>query len=402
MAKPEVVLFLGNCHSRQISNFFGRLPGFADRYESVYFRTYQLGEALGNRDAILQAREKVHHFVEANRSRIRLFVRQQTHGWFDDGLTARNFDAKTDIVDYPACLLNYIWPLAPHGRQISGSPEQLRRFPFSILDSEVLRLKREGVREDQLLERYREIDVVRTYRVDRLRRLNQIKAAEVDEKSSFSIWPFVEASMPDVQMFRTENHPNGPLFAEILRQIGSFTSIDMDRTAYLDKVEKQQRLTGIGPLEAPVHPRIAEHFGLNWAYNKKFNFWGYVQLTFEEYLLRIYRLDADPDYHAARALAAKGDIGHAIAGMEKVVARCPENMAFRKQLETLRWRALAEDLVFERGRTALDEKRIPEAVGWLTYAAELHPHDEFVIRQLELAKSAMRRFAKEKKSKAGT
>jgi hypothetical protein len=324
----EIVLLLGNCQSRKIGRLLDELPAFSDRFETVHFKNYGR-PAHGD-----IASGPLQRFVRENKARIRLFIRQKTHGWFEDALGKDDFAPGTDVVDYPAALLNYIWPLSAHGaHRLDGNEFQKGRFPFSIMDAEVVRLKQEGVPEHKLLERYFEMDVVKKYRVDRLRSLNAYKAREVDKMSSFGTWDFIEDNVSQVQLFRTENHPDGPLLSRILRGIGEHTSAFPSQSEFDDLVDRVWSGPGIQRVEAPIHPQIIEHFGLEWARAKRFNFWGYTDLTFEEYLIRMFTLEADEEFFTARTLFAKGDVTGASEWIDKAVERLPDNEMYRA-LET--------------------------------------------------------------------
>ncbi|MDD2870017.1 WcbI family polysaccharide biosynthesis putative acetyltransferase [Neomegalonema sp.] len=374
-AQKKIVVLVGNCQSRAIENFLKRLPDFDARHEVARFRTFQVGEAMGLSAQLAQEKARLKDYVAANKKRISLFIRQKTHGWFDDGLTESSLGKSTEIIEYPACLLNYIWPLSAHGPdRYAANRYQARYLPFSIMDREILNLREQNLSEKEFLARYMEIDVVRKYKVDRLKRLNEIKGEQVDANATFPIWPFISQNMNLVQLFRTENHPNGPLLAEILRQIKLHSRTLQDVEGYDAAVDVMRNSYGIGPLEAPVHPSIAEHFNLSWAKDRKFSFWGYMDLTFEEYALKLYRLDVDEEYQRALEMS-KSDLPEALKLLHQAAARNP-HVAHFKDLG-LKWlrNEMLRNPSFKLAVASVRKGEVAEAAAFMERAARDLPHN---------------------------
>lgn len=375
--EKNIVVIIGNCQSSAIAKFLNKLPDFNDKYEISCFRTFQLGEALGQSKKLLEEKEKLKNYVKINKEKISIFIRQKTHGWFDDELNKEDFKKSTEIIEYPACLLNYIWPLSAHGsaNRYANNKYQFRYFPFSIMDREVLDLKERNISEKEFLKLYMEIDVVKKYKVDRLKKFNEIKSKEIDKKSTFPIWDFINNNMSKLQMFRTENHPNGILFSYILDNIKSNSNLLQKIDNYDNAVLKERNSYGVNLLEAPVHPRIASHFNLEWAKNRTFSFWGYMDLTFEEYLIKMYHLDADEEYHKALEIY-KNNMPEAIRLMHEAIKNKPHISHYKNILHRWMGIEMSNNTFFKLAILARKGNNIPEAYALMERALNIMPHNK--------------------------
>jgi len=282
-----VIACLGNCQSGAIRAFLLTVPEVSRDYDVVLI--YQPTKDFENL-----------------RPRVRAVIQQVTHGWDDFRLTEDDLPADAVMIRYPAMLQNYLWPLIPfQKRRIAGdSATTTKLFPYTICDDLVLRLKGGGVSKAQLLDSYFAVDIARKYPLDRLHAINAAKARQLDDKSDFGLWDLMEGG---VHTMRTANHPGGGLMAHVLEQIVERLPLE-DRDYALKLARARGDGIGIQNLDAPIHPDVAAHFGLDWAKDRRWAFWHEGDFTFEQHLLRLYDYDHNATYWAAReALKRKQD-----------------------------------------------------------------------------------------------
>lgn len=268
MQKP-VIACLGNCQSGAIRSVLRTMPGIRDEYEVIFTRRRSEFVAL--------------------RPRLAAVVQQVTHGWDGFNLKQTDLPAGVTLVRYPAALLSYLWPLMPPSRNDPDRGPHYARFPYTICDSLVAELFAKGIERDNLLDAYHSVDVTKRFRLDRLRQINEAKSRQIDALADFPITD----KMTEGQAMRTANHPNGPLMAHILQQVIERLPLPAKVIAYATRrVPSWAQGPGIQVVEAPVHPQVATHFGLDWAKDRKWAFWTEGDFSHDEHLLRLYDREA--------------------------------------------------------------------------------------------------------------
>lgn len=302
-----VIVCLGNCQSGAIRAFLLTVPEISRDYDVVLIH------------------QPTKDF-ETLRPRVRAVIQQVTHGWDDFRLTEDDLPAEAVLIRYPAMLQNYLWPLIPfQKRRIAGdSATKTKLFPYTICDDLVLRLKEDGVSKAQLLDRYFAVDVTKKYPLDRLHAINAAKARQIDDMADFGLWDRMEGG---VHTMRTANHPGGGLMAHVLERVVERLPLE-DRDHALKLARARGDGIGIQNLDAPIHPDIAAHFGLDWAKNRRWTFWHEGDFTFEQHLLRLYDYSHNATYWAAReALKNKQD---ATALLAQAVEELPASVEVLK------------------------------------------------------------------------
>lgn len=282
-----IIACVGNCQSGAIRAFLLTVPEISRDYDVVLI--YQPTKAF-----------------EALRPRIRAVIQQMTHGWEEFRLTEDDLPADAVMIRYPAMLQNYLWPMIPfQKRRTAGdSATKTQLFPYTICDDLVLRLVADGVSKDQLLDRYFAVDVAKKYPLDRLHAINAAKARQIDDMSDFGLWDQIENGG---HTMRTANHPAGGLMAHVLERIVERLPLE-DRDYALKLARARAEGIGIQNLDAPIHPHVADHFGLDWARDRRWAFWHEGDFTFEQHLLRLYDYGHNTTYWAAReAIKRKED-----------------------------------------------------------------------------------------------
>lgn len=350
-ASKPIIIVVGNCQSSFVANFLKALPEVGQQFEVKRFRNFN--EDLDGNDVSGGRPDDLPVFVRSNKGRIVAFLRQATHNWAGDPITRDDFAPETVFVEYPAAQITYLWPLAFRDDRFKKAPASVRRrIPYSLHDSLLRKLALDGVPEEDVVAAYMAHDITATFKLDRLRALNDAKMKQIDKMASFPIADYVAANVTDVQLFRTMNHPSGPLMAEIMRRILALLPFVTDQTAVQYRLEEAAGGPGIQDVDAPIHPQIVRHFGLSWAERDQYRFWDEGSYSFAEHLVRLYRMECNPKIAHALALLRTGDVEAARRLTEEAVSEVPRSAAWRAQLADICLRQEDLDGALTHFRTA--------------------------------------------------
>ena len=328
--KKDVILLHGNCHSASIQAFLVSLPEFRHDYEFVSFPYAPSGSQTSKR-RIIAARKALADYAEHNRERIKIVLNGVTQNHVNEMLDKTLFSKSAVIVDHPTPLINFLCPLTPR----HGFEDIMKKRPSkdeAEIDTLLAQMKRDGVEEKDLLQRFYETDVVTEYKVDALFTINGKIAQHIDKLSSFPIWPTIENNMRTRQVHTSFGHPAGVVFAEIVEKIGELTGKLRDKENFKDKVALAGNGPGVKPAnDIPLHPAIADHFRMDWAKGHAFNYYG-RRLTHAEFLIHAYRF-MDQELYAAREKAMiQGDSGELVRLYHEKIAKYPEDPHFNDAL----------------------------------------------------------------------
>ena len=326
MKSKPIIACIGNCQSTVVSAFLQSLPELSRTHE---FQVVPVGnEDVANSGSKYAA---ALDYLQKHRDRIRMVVNQESHEWSRHPIQKSDVPANCVYVSYPAAIVNYVWPLIPSYRRPKGvrGPE-FALFPYTVCDDRVIR-------------------PLDAFRVDRLREINLAKLRAIDAKSDFAIAPVIERDFQSVQLFSTANHPNGPMMAHLLQGIvDRASSIITDPEMAEYRIAQRRTGKGVQDVEAPVHPEIAAHFGLEWASEKRFRFWDEGSFTFDHWLLRLYDYSYCQPHQQAMERLRKGDYEGAEPLLRQALAELPESIAIRQTLAGLLARRGAVDELVEQ------------------------------------------------------
>lgn len=308
-----VIACIGNCQSGTVRALLLAVPEISRDYDVVFTRSRRAFAAV--------------------RPRVRLAIHQMTHAWDGFQLEEGDLPPGAALIRYPAALATWPWPTIPfhhRNKDVKADEGAFQMYPYTICDDIALRLIEGGVSRDRFVDAYFEVDVTRAYPLNRLREISAAKARQIDDRADFGIWDHIDRHGAEQQLFRTANHPNGPLMGFIMREI-------LDRMTFLSDLPYARKLAaawskgvGIQPVEAPVHPQVAQHFGLTWAKDRKWTFWNEGDFTFEERLMRMYDFRFSRNYQAGSAAMNAGQFAEAAEFLRKAVRELPRSVPVRR------------------------------------------------------------------------
>lgn len=359
MAERPIILVIGNCQSGRIASFLRSLPYVHANYEVKFFRNFTT-EDKGSWQNLTQYQKEIADYLKAHGLRVVTLIRQQTHSWFNDGITQDDLAPGTRIIQFPVAMLNYIWPFRmpdPKHRDFDPGSAEKNLFPEMILDDNLFKLAEQGVPPEDVVDAYLSIDITKTYRLDRLKSINAAKARQVDEMSDFGVWDYIEGHIGDKKVLRHMSHPNGPLLALIFKNIVERMDLPEDRAIIDGHLRDVELGHGIQGIDAPVHPVIAAHFGLKWAIDGKFRFWDEGKFSFDEYLVKLYTRGFNRQAIEARQLISDGELEKAVPLLREAIRQTPRSPDFHAML----------------GQTLSRLKRNDEAAVHMQAALDLEP-----------------------------
>jgi hypothetical protein len=260
------LIIIGNCQAAVIHEGFHAVPQlkrhFRARYFDVNLPRHLHGEArraLEDCDVLL-----VQDIADWQRSALRR--------WVPDA---------AETVMFPCIRFASLWPFdGVHGPSDRDAIlREAPNFTFLYLDGLLGRLRREVPDRERRFAAYRSLQIESVINYRRLHELEKRRILALDEKYDCRIGGFVLDRFQSEQVFYTTNHPNRQVFelllATIIRRLGVKASIP--RIAAFDHLRA---------LQVPVHPKVAEGFGVCWATPDRRYPFRHEELTREQYVRR--------------------------------------------------------------------------------------------------------------------
>jgi tetratricopeptide (TPR) repeat protein len=368
------VVFIGNCQVQSLSQLYQRFSDGKGEEQVAYLPSYEdltadRAETVARADIVVEQRMDV-----APRAEI-------------GGIVS---NAERHFV--PLLAGGFLWPFAgqPHPRNegawfMPGGP-----YGAEMSDSYLNRLIDKGTPPAEAVEQYLALDVGRVRHLDRLFELIVDRQRSRDAACGYQLADLIEERFRDEPMFRTPHHPNLRLALSFTAQF--FQRMGMGATA-VKHLHERVRVTPFPKLQLPIHPAVAQHFGLKYADTKtRYRFHEEGRLTFAEYALRYMTYDWNRDLAEGVALLGR-DAARAIPKIEAGLERSPNSAdgwygyaeALRRsgrpaEAETAVRRALAIDPAEGRCHFGLahilaDFGRLDEAAQAVERALALDPFD---------------------------
>ncbi len=254
MIGKRTIIVYGNCQAEAISVIFGLNQSIAEKYAVHYVPSYQNvrfdGKTLSHDDVeICDLLCEQHDPI--------LFPQREA------------LPQSCVTVRFPSVDFNALWPFNatnPYNPVESMFP--FGRFPYS--DRIVLSQIEKGKSAVEVLEYY--LTRWDEYKID-LDRLLKIEKARVfarDAKCDVAMGEHLFNEFANERPLWTINHPSRPVLKELVKRIivaASERMPDFSGVNIGETVDKNFVLSPRGPLgvvSVPIHPMVAEHFGLTW------------------------------------------------------------------------------------------------------------------------------------------
>lgn len=239
----EKVLFLGNCQAQALA--------------AIYHR--QVASEFGHRAVFLDSSAPPSDPVRRLIEDADVVIEQVFD--FRRPLNLEDFDLRGRIVRFPLVSGAFLWPFTgrPHPYNVRCQVLRDGPYPAEFSDEYLNRAIIAGVPLDAAVQAYLELDIDAVAKLDRRLEFALAQQRQRDSVTGIEVADFIASRFRDEPLFVSPYHPNGGLLRLLAAAILDRIGIDADCIARI------KPLLGRSPLEItwlPVHPGVAEHFGL--------------------------------------------------------------------------------------------------------------------------------------------
>jgi tetratricopeptide (TPR) repeat protein len=334
--KPTIIFF-GNCHMGVARNALGRIGELTDHYELISIR-YDTGPAVWNRE------------IEPAIGRCAYFFGQiHTEGQEQREAVTRKLPSGCRKVTLAPSFLNSFWPFVTRDERNDRHPSPLGDiYPNHLCNRLILDFLRQGDAPEVACRRFLETDIRPLVDLDRLHEIGLAQLRRLERGKDITLAGFIADHCVSQRLFLMPLHPTGNLFAELCRQMVEIIGL-RPSAGIRDLLDDLRQFHGVGAYDAPIHPQVAEHFGLKWADGLRYRHFHEGDFSHDELALRYARFDFGSGYYEGLHLFRIGQS-----------ARALERFA-----EAARVNPRSRYIALTFARLALDMGKIEEALGAL-------------------------------------
>ena len=316
------IVFVGNCQLGMLTNLYRRVvsPVTGDQVE--YVAAYE-------------------HATEAQRNLIGnadLVVRQV----LDFAARIGDLETRGDVQLVPSISSAFLWPYTGEAHPRNTPAPILDAsgpYPGELGNSFLNRMLHQRVSPEAAVARYLATDVVRVRHADRLMELVLDRQFSRDQSCGYDFADFIAGHFRRYRLFRSPQHPDGPMAIKLASDVFARIGVDDD---LITAMQAQSHGALFPQTEAPLHPQIIEHFGLDYAdAQTRYRYFEEGCFTFEEWCLRYMKLEWDPVLAEGLWHAREGRPEAAMAALERATASSPRSAMGR---------AVLSDLLLRRGQ----------------------------------------------------
>lgn len=240
------IVFVGNCQTQALSELYRRFAPDAAEQELVYVPSHEdlspaHFTALEQADIMVEQRLDLQPAIEPTRI----------------AMSARHMRV-------PLLSGMFLFPYAgtPHPR--NETPWFMPSGPYDaemgdgFLNAQIAR----DVAPEEAAAAYLALDVVRVRHLDALAELVLNRQRARDAACGYSFAEIIEQHFRTESLFRTPHHPNLRLARALATQFFERIGVGDDAIALMHETLCE---TPFPKTELPIHPAVAQHFGLDWA-----------------------------------------------------------------------------------------------------------------------------------------
>ena len=263
------VVFVGNCNAYDLANFFGGMASLADEFRfhpwSLHLNptpTEEMMAILPNAHAMF-----IQNIAEAEAAR---------DNFVPNGVTCHSF---------PSYLRRTYWPFDTllFGKDELAAADAIKggyvRFPDGLLG----RLRTEVQDKYQRFNVYKDLAVTGAVPKNfvRLNEMEEDMFRHIDDVFQTKIGDYIIAHAKTEQTHHWIGHPAGAVYGLLMEYCMDKLGIKVELPAF-------EVLNAWSQMQVPVHPRIGEQLGLEWAKEDSTYFYGPTGLiTWSDYV-RMY------------------------------------------------------------------------------------------------------------------
>ena len=286
---PVAVTFVGNCQAEALANFYREFCVSDEEADVAYVDTAQLAEDSPGRGRHLQ-----------RLGRTRVLV-QQVFDW--PRLLEEHVAAGCERFRFPTATLWFLWPHTgvahPRNQEAPELTGVEPPYPAEYGNAFLNRCIEAGMTAGDAVRRYLEIDIVRRTSLQSRFEKEMELLERRDGATRIGLRDVIETEFRREKLFRTRGHPNARIFSLVARAL--FASLGVDASRVEDGL-RSLREAPFPPGELPIHPKIAEYFGLEYAGPETlYQYSVEGRFTFAEYAERYMKFSYDGALRRMRA-----------------------------------------------------------------------------------------------------
>lgn len=236
----ERLVVTGNCQARFVANLLASTPAVTERYHVVYHRNFRRGDQGVLHDKTVRL--------------CGLWLEQVAHKGAEVPQKAL-LPKWSKVIHFPIVWFNSLWPAYtkdPRNPDVAGTP------PWPYGDRVILDALKTGASPEAAAQRWLDTDIARTLDLDRFHEINASKALALDARADIKLGSYVLDNFRRERLFVTHNHPSFRML-EVLRD-GIFEAMDLPPS----DTDVRPVSGGMYNSHVPIHPSVAQHFGLEW------------------------------------------------------------------------------------------------------------------------------------------
>lgn len=270
---PQSLILYGNCQADAMTSTLRADAVVPNFYGIYYFRSFD------------HPTEGATSFDERVTRRCGLLWEQHDPQAYPQ---AQLLPANAVVVRFPAADLNLLWPFNCVNPFNAPEPPTFPFGRYAYGDRIISQAIERGMNADDILDYY--LNGWDDYKID-LDRLLQLETARIkarDARCEVKIGDFVLERFRKQRLFWTVNHPTSVLLAELIERL--LHASERAQPALKDAEVAQtlrEKFRPEGPLGVvgvPIHPKIAEHFELEWYDpNERYHSWDGKTYSYVEY-----------------------------------------------------------------------------------------------------------------------
>jgi hypothetical protein len=232
----------GNCQASFLYRALIESPELNERYYILYFRNFRKGD---------QGELPREHMENCA-----VLLEQIAHK--GGSIPHRDaLPADCRIITFPILWMNSLWPTGVKDpRNVPSTEHPAGPYPYG--DRLILKLLDEGLTPEQASARFLQTNVAAEYDLARFHEINEQKARILDERAELKLGAHVLENFRKTKLFHTDNHPTMPMRRHIADVVFDALGVEPPQS---DLVSASG---GMDLIHSPVHPSVAEHFGLEW------------------------------------------------------------------------------------------------------------------------------------------
>ncbi|HTU68856.1 MAG TPA: WcbI family polysaccharide biosynthesis putative acetyltransferase [Candidatus Baltobacteraceae bacterium] len=269
----ETLIVYGNCQAEAVATVLRKHPRVQAAYDVVYFRSFE------------HPTEGTGILNEADAARCRLLFEQyDAKAPFP---SAEKLPEGAKRVRFPAADLHLLWPLGSVNPANVPEPPRFPHGRFSYGDAAIIRRIQSGATAAEVLEYYLERSDQELPDLEKFLRLERARLEQRDAKCDVKIAAYILEHFARERLFWTVNHPTHDLLRVLINALLShgasseprLAGMTLDASFFAECFPSEV----LGPIAVPIHPKVADHFGLAWYdRNEQWQYYGETR-TYESY-----------------------------------------------------------------------------------------------------------------------